>query len=469
MGSGGANEGGFTTGVGVPEAPVIASVWEGTQRLVLSWTAPHHGGSAITAYVVTVGGSTEAESTTRLDSDSTMRVVDSTVLSSIRSVFQGGDSIAYSVRAENAEGTGSLSAGTFTLLDVPGTLTATQVQVTTGVTTVRVTVNAPDNDGYGRKATDTTTYGSIVDKVDLNFAYVVSVIDGGGNSVSSMTRVTTEASVMIDLAGLRAGTQYRIVTLVQNAVGSGGANEGGFTTGVGVPEAPVIASVWEGTQRLVLSWTAPHHGGSTITAYVVTVGGSTEAESTTRLDSDSTMRVVDSTVLSSIRSISRGGDKIPYSVRAINAIGDGVPSVAEFTLLDVPGTLAATQVQVTTGVTTVRVTVNATDNDGYGRKATDTTTYGSIVDKVELDFAYVVSVIDGGGNSVSSMTETTTATSVTLVLGGLKAGTRYQIVAFVQNAVGPGGTHEEGFTTGGTSAADRVRLRLRGYLGGAVR
>ena len=353
-------------------------------------------------------------------------------LSSIRSISRGGDKIPYSVRAINAIGDGVTSVAEFTLL--PGTLAATQVQVTTGVTTVRVTVNAPDNDGYGRKATDTTTYGSIVDKVDLNFAYVVSVIDGGGNSVSSMTRVTTEASVMIDLAGLRAGTQYRIVTFVQNVVGAGGAYEGGFTTGAGVPEVPVIASVWEGTQRLVLSWTAPHHGGSTITAYVVTVGGSTEAESTTRLDSDSTMRVVDSTVLSSIRSIFQGGDKIPYSVRAENAEGTGSLSAGTFTLLDVPGTLAATQVQVTTGVTTVRVTVNAPDNDGYGRKATDTTTYGSIVDKVDLNFAYVVSVIDGGGNSVSSMTRVTTEASVMIDLAGLRAGTQYRIVTLVQNA-----------------------------------
>ncbi len=214
----------------------------------------------------------------------------------------------------------------------------------------------------------------------------------------------------------------------------------------------------------------PDDGGSAITAYVVTVGGDTVAKLTTRLDSASTMLVVDSTVLRSIRSVSAGGDKIPYSVRAENAEGTGSLYTGTFTLLAVPGTLTVTQVRVTAGITTVRVTAYAPDNDGYGRKATNTTTYGSIVDKVALNFAYVVKVTDViNGNSVPSMTKATTATSVTLALGGLEPETRYAVEAFVQNAVGSGAMHEEEFTTGGTSAADRVRLRLRGYLGGAVR
>ena len=261
----------------IPAVPTDVSLeWSTTNSLVLrSASTPD-----VTYYEL--GLEVGESSTVLLARSPNFELVD--LSRELRGNLAGGDSVSYTVRVSSEtrvvnspSGDGNENTqivteivsppflGSFILLDVPGTLAATQVQVTTGVTTIRVTVNAPDNDGYGRKATDTTTYGSIVDKVDLNFAYVVSVIDGGGNSVSSMTRVTTEASVMIDLAGLRAGTQYRIVTFVQNVVGAGGAYEGGFTTGAGVPEAPVIASVWEGTQRLVLSWTAPHHGGSTIT------------------------------------------------------------------------------------------------------------------------------------------------------------------------------------------------------------
>ena len=204
---------------------MTASSWATTQSLVLSWTAPHHGGSAITAYVVTVGG-TEAESTTRLDSDSTMLVVDPLTL---RSVFQGGDSVAYSVQAVNAEGVGSPFTGTFVLLGVPGTPTSvTASDVTEGSAVARkvqVTVNAPDNDGYGRKATD-PDYGSQVDGIDLNLTYVVKVFDGSGKEIASTDQETTSTSVIFDFADLKPGTQYRIVTFVQSAVGAGAALEG---------------------------------------------------------------------------------------------------------------------------------------------------------------------------------------------------------------------------------------------------
>ena len=75
------------------------------------------------------------------------------------------------------------------LLNVPGTPTTVTVSET-GANTVRVTVGAPDNDGYGRKVTN-TDYGSAVDDVDLNFAYAVSVIDMSGTEIASLVRETT--------------------------------------------------------------------------------------------------------------------------------------------------------------------------------------------------------------------------------------------------------------------------------------
>ncbi len=402
----------------------------------------------------------------------------------LRENFAGGATVVYTVRVSSetrvvsppgsggGEETWIVSPpfpGSFRLLDVPGAPTSvTASDVTDGSAAtrkVRVTVSAPDNDGYGRSKTN-TAYGSKVNGVDLDLAYVVSALDVNDNSVSSMTVTTTETPVIIDLDGLSAGTQYRIVTFTQNAVGAGGElSSEDFKTLPGGADAPIVVSVRETPQNLVLSWAAPHHGGSTIRAYVVTVGGDTEAESTTRLDSSSMMYVVDPTTL---RRVFPGGDEITYSVRAVNAFGDGSESTGKFTLLDVPGSLTVTQVRVTTGVTTVQVTVSAPDNDGYGRKATDTA-YGSEADGVELEFAYVVSVIGSRDISVSSMTKTTTATSLTLVLGGLEPGTQYKLEAFVQNAVGAGGPHDREFMTGSTSPADRVRLRLRAYLGGAVR
>ena len=443
VGSGGTLEGEFTTSAGVPDAPIIVSSWENTQSLVSSWTAPYDGGSTITAYVVTVGGGTEAESRTRLDSDSTMLVVDP---STLRSVFQGGDSIAYSVQAVNAEGVGNPFTGTFVLLGVPGTPTAvTASDVTAGSAVARevqVTVNAPDNDGYGRKATNTTTYGSIVDKVALNFAYAVKVLDGSGIEIASTIRKTTSTSVMVVLGGLSAGTQYTVRAFVQNTVGPGGALEGTFKTNAVKPGTPeLLDPVWKSAQSLVLSWTAPHNGGSTITTYVVIVD-----DMPIQLGS-TTMHVV---VPTTLRSDFRGGATITYSVQAVNAAGDGSPSTSKFTLLDVPGMpTVVTASDVTAGSAATRkvqVTVNAPDNDGYGRGPADSD-YGSKVGEVDLDFAYVVKVLDGSGKEVASTVQETTLTSVVIVFDGLRAGTQYRTVTSARNVVGEGNAIEEALTT----------------------
>ena len=57
VGEGGELESVFMTRAVKPGTPVLLEpVWKTTQSLVLSWTAPDDGGSAITTYVVTVGG-----------------------------------------------------------------------------------------------------------------------------------------------------------------------------------------------------------------------------------------------------------------------------------------------------------------------------------------------------------------------------------------------------------------------------
>ena len=456
VGKGDVLESAFTTRAVKPGTPVLLEpVWKTTQSLALSWTAPDDGGSAITTYVVTVGG----DALVRL-SATTRYVVDPTAL---RKGFQGGDAISYSVRADNSVGGGNLSAGKFTLLDVPGTPTSIAA-TETGTTAVQVTVGAPDNDGYGRKATDTTTYGSIVDdRVALELAYKVSILSGD-QIVSSMTRTTTEASVVFDFVDLdlEPGTQYRIVSTARNAVGEGDALERVFATNAVKPGTPTLmVPVRESTQSLALSWTAPYDGGSAVTTYVVTVGGGTPI----RLGS-TTMYVVD---LTALRSVFQGGDKISYSVQAVNAEGVGNLSNGTFVLLNVPGTPTSVTATVM-GTTTVQVTVIGPDNDGYGRGTTDPD-YGSTVDGDDLKFAYVVNVIDGSDTVIVSRVKETTSTSETFDFAGLdlEAGTQYRVVTSARNVVGAGGAIEGGFMTGGTSPTDSVRLRLRGYLGGAVR
>ena len=441
-----------------PSAPLkLVSEWLSASTLRLRWNAPEVGNTNI-KYQVDVGALASARTrSTSLD-------VGGADLEYLRKEG-GGSSLASSVRGSNhfSDDPGPTTMTEVRLLNVPGTPTTVTVSET-GANTVRVTVGAPDNDGYGRKETD-PDYGSKVDDVELNFAYFVSVTDMSGTEIASLVRETTSTSAVFDFAGLdlEPGTQYRIVTSARNVVGEGDVLESVFTTRAVKPGTPVLLEpIWKTIQSLALSWTAPDDGGSTITAYAVTVGG----DAPIQLGS-TTMYVVDPTVL---RSDFQGGASISYSVRAVNAEGDGTPSAGEFTLLDIPGTptsVAATGM----GTTAVQVTVIGSDNDGYGRKATDTTAYGSIVDdRVALELAYKVSILSGD-QIVSSMTRTTTEASVIFDFVGLdlEAGTQYRVVTSARNVVGQGGAIEGGFMTGGTSPTDSVRLRLRGYLGGAVR
>ncbi len=204
----------------------------------------------------------------------------------LRKNFAGGATVVYTVRVSSETrvvspaGSGSEEtwivsppfSGSFRLLDVPGAPTSvTASDVTDGSAAtrkVRVTVSAPDNDGYGRSKTN-TAYGSKVNGVDLDFAYVVKIFDSSDKVVESTVKKTTLTSVVIDLDGLRAGTQYRIVTSARNAVGEGNALEleGAFTTNAGVPEAPIIVSSWKTASTLLFSWDAPYDGGSTIKGY----------------------------------------------------------------------------------------------------------------------------------------------------------------------------------------------------------
>ena len=439
-----------------PSAPLkLVSEWLSASTLRLRWNAPEVGNTNI-KYQVDVGALASARTrSTSLD-------VGGADLEYLRKEG-GGSSLASSVRGSNhfSDDPGPTTMTEVRLLNVPGTPTTVTVSET-GVNTVRVTVGAPDNDGYGRKETD-PDYGSKVDDVELNFAYFVNVTDMSGTEIASLVRETTSTSAVFDFAGLEPGTLYTVKALAQNAAGEGGELESVFTTRAVKPGTPVLLDpIWKTIQSLALSWTAPDDGGSTITAYAVTVGG----DAPIQLGS-TTMYVVDPTVL---RSDFQGGASISYSVRAVNAEGDGTPSAGEFTLLDIPGT--PTSVTATgMGTTAVQVTVIGSDNDGYGRKATDTTAYGSIVDdRVALELAYKVSILSGD-QIVSSMTRTTTEASVIFdfVDLDLGPGTQYKVRAFVQNAVGAGGAIEGEFMTEGTSPANSVRLRLRGYLGGAVR
>ncbi len=179
------------------------------------------------------------------------------------------------------------------------------MELVPGVNTVRVTVEAPDNDGYGG-GIGNRAYGSQVDDVDLMFGYIIRALDGGGEVVATKTAPTTGMRFAVVLRGLEQETSYRILISAQNSVGTGSAVAYKFMTKGGVPGTPVLSSpVWEATQRLVLSWSPPISGGVPIAEYRVSVNNGTPTTSV------AVEHVVGKDVLEKLRADFSGGDVIP--------------------------------------------------------------------------------------------------------------------------------------------------------------
>ncbi len=152
-------------------------------------------------------------------------------------------------------------------------------------------------------------------------------------------------------------------------------------------------------------------------------------------------------------------------MRTSNANEFGASSTGTFVLLDVPGTPT---VQVTPGSTTAQVTIQVPNNDGYGR-APETSAYGfSVINNIPFELGYRVQLYSDGeavqGPQDTDLKGSTQSTVV--VFSGLVVHSVYTVVVTARNVVGNGGTAEDEFST---VRSDETRLRLRAYLGGAVR
>mgnify|MGYP003342714689 FL=1 len=263
----------------VPFAPTSLVGDEGDHKATLRWTAADGRDFPVLSYKVTAtpGGQ-------YCNTESTSCVITG---------LDNGKSYTFRVTAFNVMGESLPSAESMTLIPAGPPLAPDLVTVVRGSGRVEVRWTAAAGNG-----SDVTGYSVLSNP--------------GGRSC-----VTTTALVCV-IDGLTNGTAYTFAVSATSVVGTSLPRLSDAVTPAGVPSAPTTIRALPGNKSATVSWSAPtSNGGELITGYRVTAvpGG---AQCTT----------ASPTALSCSVSNLTNGVAYKFTVIAINAIGNSVPSLA---------------------------------------------------------------------------------------------------------------------------------------------
>jgi fibronectin type 3 domain-containing protein len=289
------------------------------------------------------------------------------------------------VTADRLAGYNAVLSGLFLgdaipVVGVPGVPTG--VVATPGNATVAVSWTAPASNG-----------GSPIT------AYTVTATPG---AATCSTTGTTNCTV----TGLTNGTSYSFAVTATNALGTGSPSIPTSATPATVPGAPTSLVANPGNATIALSWAAPaSNGGSVVTAYNI-YRGTASGSGTLLAGAVAGLTFSDATAIN--------GTTYFYTVRGLNAVGEGGPS----------GEASATP-RATATVPGAPTGVSATRGDG----------------QVTLRWTAPVS---NGGSPVTGYTATgtpggatcTTTGATTCVVTGLANGTTYAFTVTATNAIG---------------------------------
>ena len=226
----------------VPGAPAKPTLTAGNGELEVSWTAPSDtGGSAVTEYHLQYS-----------DDGVDWLLIDSGIIGTSRTItgLTNGTTYYVRVRAVNAVDPGLWSLAAEAIpVTVPKTMSAPTLTVGNARLTVRWTaLTAPADTG----GSAITAYHLRYRKGSGLWSYITSGI--GTNTNHPIT-------------GLTNGSSYSVQVRAKNAVGEGGWSGSVIATPSTTPSTPNAPTLVLGNGRLTVSWTAPHDGGSPITAY----------------------------------------------------------------------------------------------------------------------------------------------------------------------------------------------------------
>ena len=274
----------------VPAAPTGVAGTAGDGQVVLSWTAPANGGSAITDYVVQYSSNSGSSWVTFADDVSAATSATVTGLTN-------GTAYVFRVFAKTDVGEGAPST--------PSAPVVPQVPAPTSV------VGVPGNGQVVVSWVAPVVAGSTV--ID---DYVIDYSSDGGSSWNRFVDGTSTAT-SATVTGLTNGTAYVFQVRAVNAAGLGAFGQAAAVTPRTTAAAPTSVQGTSGNGQVSLVWTAPvSNGGAAITDYAVEYSG--DGGNTWSAFADGTSTATSATVTGLTN-----GTAYVFQVRAVNAAGLG--------------------------------------------------------------------------------------------------------------------------------------------------
>ena len=244
------------TAAGPATAPKLTATVNGPNSITLSWTVPENdGGTTITDYTLQVS-ETGADGTFAVDATAGSGITaDDVTGSSLTATHMGlsaGDTRHYRVQATDGTTPGAWS------------------NVVSATTSTGGVPAAPAWDASNPLTVNGQAITLLWQTVEGATGFDVAMWeDGEWVIIASNIAATPTSHIESDLAG---ATTYYFSVRARNANGAGPWSVvDSETTAAGTPGKPVLTATPDGATSVVLTWTAPDSGGSTITNYAVQV------------------------------------------------------------------------------------------------------------------------------------------------------------------------------------------------------
>lgn len=376
-----------------PNAPIFTTLTPGNTQIVVSWSAPANGGSAITDYDLQYS-SNSGSTWTAWAANTTSTATSVTVTG-----LTNGTSYVFRVLAKNAAGSSANSSTSAASIPCVVPTAPGQPILTAGDRQISVTWTAPTSNG-GRAITD-----YVIERYPNTAGAAVWGVFADGVSAST-TYINT---------GLTNGTAYYYRVSAVNPAGTGPVStQSMWIRPVGPTVAPTSVVGTAGNTQVQLAWTAPATNGGTISDYTIQYSSNNGSTWTTFSDTVSATASVTVTGLTN-------GTAYLFRVAATNEAGPGAYSASSAARTPLGPPDAPTNVAGVAASAQVALTWTAPASNG-----------GSAISD------YVIRYATAAAPTSWTTFVDTVSTSTSVTVTGLTNGTAYVFSVAAKNTVGTG-------------------------------